>query len=139
MTLRSAIDDLKTTTLAVFPGVLAKLKYLGSLRQGDGSYAHWGLSRVYGETSAQRALAETHSMLMTEVLRAPLRKLMEDAEVCGSAQSEHPCAYLEDLSQKGAMLLPDDAGGGSTRHFNSVLRALSALARNQQNATRPAA
>jgi hypothetical protein len=139
MSLRSAVEDLRATTLVAFPGVLAKLKYLGGLRRDDGSYSHWGLSRVHGELAAQKALAETHSLLITDVLRAPLRKLMEDAEVCGSAQSEQTCTYLEDLSRKCSTLLPDNAGGGSARHFNSVLRALSALARHQQRASRPGA
>ena len=138
MSLRSAVDDLTTTTLAVFPGLLAKLKYVAGLRGDDGNYAHWGLSRVYGDSAAQRALAETHGVLTGEILRTPLRNLMEDAEACGSAQSEPAAAYLQDLQQKGSGLLPENAGGGATRHFSSVLVALSALARNRQRATRPA-
>ena len=139
MTLRSAVDDLKATTLAAFPGVLARLKYLAGLRQGDGGYAHWGLTRVYGETAAQKALADTHSVLIAEILRAPLRKLMEDAEICCSAEKEQPSVYLQDLLEKCSRLLPRDVGVGSTRHFSSVLRALSALTRNQPHATHPAA
>ena len=137
MTLLCALDDLLLRTLAVFPSVFAKLEYLSSLRGPDGGYAHWGLARVHGEIRAQRAMIESHENLISEVLRTPLRRLMEDAEAGCAAQDRQPSAYLQELSTRTTSLLPDDMGGGSTRHFSSVLHALSALARTQQSATHP--
>ena len=137
MTLLCALDDLLVRTLGVFPSVLARLEYMSGLRQSDGRYSHWGLSRVHGELEAQKALLESHEILISEVLRTPLRRLMQDAEAGCAAQEQQPSAYLEDLSARSTSLLPEDMGGGSTRHFSSVLHALSALARSQQRATPP--
>ena len=95
------------------------------------------LSRVHGEAEAQQALVESHETLISEVLRTPLRKLMEDAEAGCVAQEQQPSVYLQELSTRSSSLLPDDMGGGSSRHFSSVLHALSALARSQQRATPP--
>jgi hypothetical protein len=127
MTLKSVREDLQTRTLRAVSGLLGKLDYFASLRQDDGSYSHWGLSRVYGESAAQRALAEAHHNLVSMILRTPLRKLLQDVdESCGPkdlAQSE----FLEKLENREGLSLPADPSAGSRRHLNSVLRALSAL------------
>jgi hypothetical protein len=138
MTLLSALDDFLETTLAALPGLLTKIEYLSGLR-ADGDYAHWGMARVHGEQAARQAVAQAHSMVIAEILRAPLRKLMEDAEATSTAKEQDASEYLESLCRQPAVLLPERVGGGSTRHFSSVLHALSALARNQQRATRPSA
>jgi len=136
MTLLGALDYFLETTLSVLPGLLMKLDYLSGLREAD-EYSHWGMVRVHGEKAAKEALAEAHGMVISEILRTPLRKLMEDAETSSRAEDKEPLAYLENLCRQPAVLLPDRVGGGSTRHFSSVLHALSALARNQQRAIRP--
>ena len=66
MTLLSALEDLLTKTLGALPGLFAKLEYLASLRE-DGRYAHWGLTHVYGEVSATRALVDAHALVSSEV------------------------------------------------------------------------
>jgi len=43
MTLKSALQDLKETTLAAVSGLLGKLAYMASLRRGEGRYEHWGM------------------------------------------------------------------------------------------------
>jgi hypothetical protein len=136
MPLFSALDDLFTRTLAGFPGVLAKLNYLSGLRhQETGLYSHWGMSRVYGDAAAQKAMAEAHGLLVEQILETPLRKLMEDAGSCCAGDSAQRALFLEDLIQRSPVLLPEQVGGGSSRHFSSVLHALSALAHSQQHAT----
>lgn len=137
MSLTSAFEDFVHTTLSAFPGLLAKLEYLSGLKQVDGGYGHWGLSRVHGEAAAQRALAESHSILLSEILRTPLRTLMEDVTVSAATQERTAPVYLEQLAKRSWQLLPKQVGGGSDRHFSSVLHALSALARSRPNATRP--
>jgi hypothetical protein len=139
MTLLCALDDLLVRTLSAFPSVLARVEYLSSLKGPDGHYVHWGLTLVHGEVQAQRALAESHERLISEVLQTPLNRLMEDAEAGCAAQERRPSAYLKDLSTRSTSLLPEDMGGGSSRHFSSVLHALSALARAPRSATRPGA
>jgi hypothetical protein len=139
MPLLSALDDMLVNTLAVIPGLLRRLEYLSGLRGGNG-YGHWGLSRVHGERAAQQALREAHEMVLSEVLRTPLRTLVEEVESACSENDQRPEAYLRELYQNYPTLLPRDVGGGSTRHFSSVLHALSALATAApQHATHPAA
>jgi hypothetical protein len=138
MTLLSALEDFLDTTLAAVPGLLSKLEYLSRLR-GPAGYAHWGMARVHGERAAQDALAEAHGLVISEILRTPLNRLMEDAEASSMAREQNASVYLDALCRQPAVLLPAEVGGGSTRHFSSVLHALSALARNQQHATRPSA
>ncbi len=138
MTLLSPLEDLVTNTLAALPGLLAKLEYLAGLKT-NGRYGHWGLSRVHGEAVASRTLAQAHEMVITDVLRAPLRDLLEDTTACCVARAQQPHDFLLELSKQPSSLLPEEAGGGSSRHFNSVLHALSALSRNPGSATPPSA
>ena len=138
MPLVSALDDILVNTLAAIPGLLGRLEYLSGLRAG-GSYGHWGLSRVHGERTAQQALTDAHELVLSEVLRTPLRKLVEDVETACIESDRRPSVYLQELYRKYPTLLPEEVGGGSTRHFSSVLHALSALASAPQHATRPAA
>ena len=139
MTLLSALDDILINTLSFIPGLLGRLEYLSGLRDSE-HYRHWGLSRVHGERTAERALTDAHALVMSEVLRSPLRKLVEDVESACAASHRLPSAYLEELYGKYSTLLPEEMGGGSTRHFSSVLHALSALASSAQpSATRPSA
>ncbi len=130
MTLFSTRDDFCRTTLAGLPGVLAKLDYVSSLRDAAGRYQHWGLTRVYGEEAAQRAIAEVHHLLFLELLRMPIRKLVLDAALAGSANKRSIHAFVEDLRKRATCLIPPELGGGSVRHFNSVISALSAVVKN---------
>jgi hypothetical protein len=139
MPLLSALDDILVNTLMVIPGLLGRMEYLSGLRSGN-SYGHWGLSRVHGERAAQQALTDAHELVLSEVLRTPLRRLVEDVETACVGSDRHPSAYLQELYRNYPRLLPEQVGGGSSRHFSSVLHALSALAAAAPlHATRPAA
>jgi hypothetical protein len=135
MTLRSALEDLLGSTLASISGLLAKIEYLSSLRNGDrtGPYQHWGLTRVYGEHAAQQAMAEAHRMLFLKLLRTSLRELHLGRDI--EALSNPAQDYLREIRTRRSDLLPADMGGGSTRHFNSVLQALSSLAKHSPPST----
>src|SRR5439155_18850286 len=95
------------------------------------SYSHWGLSRVYGEGAAQQALGEAHSACFLATLRTSLRTLRDDVEVSSRGKQKPAEEYIKNLRGRWAALLPTDLGGGSARHFSSVLHALSSLASNQ--------
>jgi hypothetical protein len=129
MALKSAIEDVLGTTLAPVSGLLGRLDYLSSLRgTPGGSYSHWGLARVHGQRAAQEALAEAHHLLYLKLLRTSLRALQADAAISGEALAMAPGEYVENLRRRVAVLLPPDLGGGSPRHFSSMLHALSSLA-----------
>jgi hypothetical protein len=126
--LKSAAEDLQQTTLRAISGVLRKLEYLSGLRDRSGTYKHWGLSRVYGESAASKALNQAHSSAVSEVLSTPINELVKEAESVGGSGA----AYVEKLEKQGAGLLPAQPAPGSLKHFNSVLRALSLVLRNRQ-------
>jgi hypothetical protein len=119
MTLLSAYEDFVVRTLASVPGLLAKLVYLGSLRDDSGVYRHWGMSRTFGPSSASEALAQAHTEAWLEVLRTPIPALF--------AQTRDLEMGSETWRGQGEKLTPPDAGGGTRRHFNSILLALSLL------------
>lgn len=128
MALRSALEDLLGTTLAEVAGTVGKVGYLASLRDtASGTYAHWGLTRTYGEIAAQQALAEAHRLLFLRMLRTPLRALREDVQLSSEALKMTAGEFMEQLRGQATALLPTDLGGGSARHFSSVLHALSSL------------
>lgn len=136
MALISAFEDLLNRTLAAIPGLLGRLEYLSSLKI-NGHYGHWGLRRVYGEQAAQRAMLDAHKLLLGEVLQTPLEMLVEDFEAACAAQGRETPTYLEELRKKPDLLPDGTLGPATTRHFNSVLSALSALTKAQRSATRP--
>ena len=136
MTLQSALDDVLEVTLIAVSGIMAKLDYLSGLRKPQDSYSHWGLARVYGEGAAQQALAEAHRTFFLVILRTSLRTLRDDVELSSREAQKPADEYVEDLRSRLPSLLPSDLGGGSARHFNSVLHVLSSLASNQAK-TRP--
>ena len=137
MALFSALEDLQTTTLTAIAGSLRRLEYLASLRSEDGSYAHWGLARIYGDLRARRALADAHRAQLSTVLATPIRKLEKDVWQSSDQAGLSPKAYLERLSSGRAQLLPPSPGAGSSRHLNSVLHALSSLQRAQKSDASP--
>jgi len=128
VTLLAIKDDFIERTLAKVPGVLGKLGYLAELRD-NGRYVHWGLERIYGEKGMQRTLGDVHRSLFLQVLRTPLRQLMEDATRSATAQQSDVRNYLEDILKNPRALIPPHLGGGSAAHFNSVVAALLSLLR----------
>ena len=135
MTLKSALQDLRETTLAAISGLLAKLAYLASLRRREGGYLHWGMSLVHGEESSERALKAAHTEVLSTVLRTPITELVEDLRGSSQDNEKTAAAYVEGLREQFNALLPSPQDAASARHLNSVLVALSSLEKNQKRAT----
>jgi hypothetical protein len=131
-TLKSVKEDLQGSTLRAVSGLLGRLEYFTSLRQEDGSYSHWGLSRVHGEEAAQRALAEAHQENVSLILRTPMRNLLDDAQQSSIQTGTDQERFLQALEDRKAQTLPKDPSAGSRRHLSSVLRALSALVKTRR-------
>src|ERR1700726_3604071 len=100
MTLKSAVQDLRETTLAAVSGLLAKLTYLGSLRRREGGYLHWGMSLLHGEDASERALKAAHPEVLSTVLRTPITDLVEDLHRCSSHGEESAGAYIEGMREQ---------------------------------------
>ena len=135
MTLKSALQDLRETTLAAISGLLAKLAYLGSLRRREGGYLHWGMSLVHGEEASNRALKAAHTEVLSAVLRTPIPDLVEDLRESSQSSRKTADAYVEGMREQFTELLPSPEDTASARHLNSVLVALSSLEKNQKRAT----
>lgn len=137
MTLRSALQDVKETTLAAVAGRLGKLTYLASLRRPRGGYEHWGMEAVYGLESAERALRTAHAEVVAAVLRTPLASLLKDLEESSRGSGVAAPAYLEQMRGRFEDLLPNGHNDSPiARHLNSVLVALSTLEKSRARATR---
>jgi hypothetical protein len=135
MTLKSALQDLRETTLAAISGLLAKLAYLGSLRRREGGYLHWGMTLVHGEEASNRALKAAHTEVLSTVLRTPIADLVEDLRESSQSSWKTADAYVESMREQFSELLPSPEDTASARHLNSVLVALSSLEKNQKRAT----
>ncbi len=135
MTLRSALQDLRGTTLAAISGLLARLAYLGSLRRPEGGYQHWGLALVHGEESSERALKSAHSEVLSAVLRTPISELEEDLQRSAEGSNEDAGVYLQGMRKQFNDLVPSSPDAASSRHLSSVLLALSELEKNRKPAT----
>ncbi len=131
VTFKSIAEDFQERTLRAVAGVLGKLGYVAGLREADGTYMHWGLSRIHGDAATQRALTEAHKGLVSRILRMPMRKLLQDVEESSGSEETQKVAFVEKLHERPAQLLPPAPGAGTVRHLNSVLHALASLVKNR--------
>jgi hypothetical protein len=135
MTLKSALQDLRETTLAAISGLLAKLAYLASLRRREGGYLHWGLTLIHGEESSERALKAAQTEVLSNVLRTPISALVEDLRESSQNSNQSAEAYVDGMRQQFSELLPSVDDPASAAHLNSVLTALSSLEEARKRAT----
>jgi hypothetical protein len=137
MTLKSALQDVKETTLAAVSGLLGKLSYLASLRRAQGRYEHWGMESVHGPESSERALKTAHAEIVAGILRAPLASLVKDLQESSQGSGVAAQAYVEGLREGFDDLLPGERKDSpEASHLSSVLGALSSLEKNRGRATR---
>jgi hypothetical protein len=137
MTLKSALQDVKETTLAAVSGLLGKLAYLASLRRAQGRYEHWGMELVHGPESAERALKTAHAEVLAGVLRTPVASLVEDLEESSrAARGCGSCLRRGDAQTDRGFAARRAPDSPAASHLNSVLLALSSLEKHRGRATR---
>jgi hypothetical protein len=120
-------EDFEQNTLNSVPGTLGKLEYLAQLREENGRYFHWGLARLHGDEAAGATLEQAHLSQFLALLRTPLPQLWDEIQQAAETHQVKAEEYVRALQQLGQALVPPVTGGGSHRHFSSVLQALSAL------------
>jgi hypothetical protein len=131
MTLTSALEDLRSTTLKAVAGGLRRLEYLSGLKDAAGNYSHWGLAKVHGELAAAKALAEEHRVVTSNLLAMPMSFLLEDLDQSSQQAGIPALVYLEHLLARGVGLLPAEPSAGYAPHLSSALHALWCLAKTQ--------
>lgn len=137
MTLKSALQDVKETTLAAVSGLFGKLGYLASLRRPHGRYEHWGMQLVHGPESSERALRTAHGEVVSGILRAPIESLEHDLEESSQQRGVAPRTYLKEMQEHFDDLLPGERKDSpAATHLNSVLVSLSKLEKHRGRATR---
>lgn len=136
MTLKSALQDVKETTLAAVSGLFGKLAYLASLRRTPGRYEHWGLEMVHGPETSERALRTAHTEVVGSILRSPIQTMEQDLRESSEKSEVSPREYLEGMRSQFSQLLPGDRKDTpSAKHLNSVLVTLSSLEETRERAT----
>jgi hypothetical protein len=136
MKLNSAKNDFVRTLNAV-PGLVAKLCYIARLRNEDGEYAHWGLTRTHGAEEAAESIMTAHKIIFREALRSPLDRLC--SEIDKKENEEERQDLLRNFQGLGRTAVPSDAGKASRLHFSALVEAVSALVGSQRPSTHRAA
>jgi hypothetical protein len=133
--LKSPKDDF-ARSLDALPNTIDKLNYVSGLRQPNGDYFHWGMSRSHGDETANVTIAQAHSDLFGLTLKTPLRWLWEEVDTAALRTQNNEENEWGGLPGPAEKLIPADLKGGSERHFRSVLLALSLLAASQEQKAR---
>jgi hypothetical protein len=93
---RSAAADLWRNTISQIPSVFGRLVYLASLRNANnGCYEHHGLSLVFGEDEANKALKNSHTAVFAEWLSFNLEQQKADLDLYISGLFEDKRVVVE--------------------------------------------
>ena len=138
MSVKTPLEDFVKTTIAAVPGYWYKLVYIADLRSSSSkTYDHWGMARRYGLTASHAAISAAHSDLFVEVLRTPIRKLVEDVQVTDVPDQSGEGHFLDGLWDSRSRMLPTDLGGGSAKHFEVTLLTVRRLIQRKRGKNLP--
>ena len=129
---RSAKSDLWRNTLSQIPTVFGRLVYLSSLRNvHTGAYEHHGLTLIFGEEEANRALKECHSVVFAEWLTFNLEQQKADLDLYLAGLFEDKRQVIENWVRSAPYknLLPASVRGVERRLYINDLAALIELFR----------
>jgi hypothetical protein len=137
---RSAASDLWRNTLSQIPSVFGRLVYLASLRNpNNGNYEHHGLSLVFGEDEANRALKDGHSAVFAEWLTFNLEQQKADLDLYLAGLFEDKRLVVETWVRLAPYknLVPASIRGVERRLYINDLTALVELFRNVHGVASP--
>lgn len=131
---RDAHSDLWRNTLSQIPSVFGRLVYLSALRDtNSGRYEHHGLSLIFGESEADRALRRTHIQTFSEWLCFNLEQQKSDLDLYLSALLDDRGAVMETWLRLEPFrtLVPSSATRTETDLYLNDFRMLLELLRNE--------
>jgi len=137
---RSAASDLWRNTLSQIPSVFGRLVYLASLRNpNNGNYEHHGLTLVFGEDEANRALKDGHSAVFAEWLTFNLEQQKADLDLYLAGLFEDKRLVVETWVRLAPYknLVPASVRGVERRLYINDLTALVELFRNVYGVAAP--
>jgi hypothetical protein len=137
---RSAASDLWRNTLSQIPSVFGRLVYLASLRNANsGRYEHHGLTLVFGEEDANKALKKSHIQVFREWLSFNLEQQKADLDLYLSGLYEDKRTVLTTWRELAPYrnLVPVRLRGVEKRLYTADLKALLELMGNVHGAAGP--
>jgi hypothetical protein len=130
---RGAVHDVWRNTLSQIPSNFGRLIYLASLRSFDtGRYEHHGLSLIFGDAEADRALRRTHIEIFEKWKASNLQEQKADIDLYLSSLGESRKQVVESWAhvKPYANLVPATASAAEREHFRSDFVALLSLLKN---------
>src|SRR5207244_13288200 len=98
-----------------------------SLRNLDGMCQQRAMERTHGDATAADAMARTHQLVFFQCRRTPVREIVHEAQ-----RAAGEAGALQRAKENLDLLLPNNLGGGSRRHFIALVKSVSALLRRRQ-------
>jgi len=134
---RGAVSNLWRNTLSQIPSVFGRLVYVSSLRNpNNGRYEHHGLSLIFGEDDANKALKKSHTQIFSEWLTFSLEQQKTDLDVYLQGLPDDRSVVLENWIKLAPYrnLIPSSVRGVERRLYIKDLTALLEVFRNAAGA-----
>ena len=135
-----ALSSLWRNTLSQIPSVFGKLVYLSALRNpNNGRYEHHGLTLLFGEDEANKALRKSHSEAFAQWLTFNLQQQKADLELYISEVNEEPKTVLATWAHLAPYrnLIPSAVRGVERRLFVGDLTVLLRSLRSAYGVAEP--
>lgn len=114
-----AIADVWAKTLEKIPTVFGRMAYLASLRDSNsGRYRHFGLTQIFGESEADRALRISHERVFAKWINFSLEEQKSDLEAYILSVGDDEASVLEAWRSLAPYRnLPPAGAGDAERHL----------------------